>query len=255
MRFLKPVLMAWAVVLSLIPTLKAETTPPGATELLRRMDQVLRGDSHDMTVTLDVITARWERHYKIRVRMQGIDYAFARVLEPSKTEGQGFLRIKARLWQYLPTAERTILIPPSLMLDDFMGSDFSNDDFVKLSYLPRDYDAKIVAEDTISGFEVLGLELIPRPDAPVTYGKLEVWLRKTDAAPVRWLFYNEKMLLIRTLHYSEFKQFGTHDIPTVWRMENHLEAGHETTVTVLSAAFDTPIAQSQFTRENLEKYP
>ena len=163
---------------------------PEASQLLEQMDYVLRGHSHQMKVTMDVKTKQWERHYEIQVWMKGLDYAFARVMAPPKVKGQGFLRIKSRFWQYLPTAERTILIPPSLMLDDFLGSDFSNDDFVKLSYLARDYEAKIISEENLDGFEVYHLELIPHPDAPVTYGKLEVWLRKEDAAPVRWAFYN-----------------------------------------------------------------
>lgn len=228
---------------------------PEPKQLLEQMDRVIRGSSHDMLVKLDVKTNRWERHYRIRIWMKGLDFAFARVLEPPKQEGQGFLRIKARLWNYLPTAERTILIPPSMMLDRFLGSDFSNDDFVKLSYLPRDYESKVIGEEKLGGFEVYHLALLPRPDAPVTYGKLEVWLRKSDSAPVQWNFYNEKMNHIRTLHYSEFRAFGSHELPTVWRMENHEEKSHETVITILEAAFDLAVPDSLFTRENLEKYP
>ena len=69
------------------------------------------------------------------------------------------------------------------------------------------------------------------------------------------VFFSDKLELLRTLHYSEFRQFGTHEIPTVWRMENHLETDRETIVTILDAVFDTPIAERVFTRQNLEKYP
>ncbi len=224
-------------------------------QMLQEMDDILRGPSHDMTVTLDVKTKSWERHYRLRVWMKGVDFAFARVLEPAKVAGQGFLRIQARLWNYLPSAERTVLIPPSMMLDKFMGSDFSNDDFVKMSYLPRDYTPKITGREKLDGFDVVHLELMPRPDAPVTYGKLEVWLRKQDSAPVRWDFYNEKMEHIRTLHYSGFRSFGKHEMPSVWRMENHRELDRETTVTILDAKFGLEIPDSFFARENLEKYP
>ena len=244
--------LAIFIVLAASPPVFSALDP---SQLLEQMDRVIRGTSHDMTVTLDVKTKNWERHYKLRVWMKGVDFAFARVLQPAKVEGQGFLRIKARLWNYLPTAERTILIPPSMMLDKFMGSDFSNDDFVKLSYLPRDYDGKIKGEETLDGFEVYHLELTPRPDAPVTYGKLEIWLRKSDSAPVQLFFYNEKLDHIRTLHYSEFHTFGTHEMPSIWRMENFKEKDRETTVKILEATFDLDIPDCLFTRENLEKYP
>jgi outer membrane lipoprotein-sorting protein len=224
------------------------------TALLTQSDQVLRGNSHEMTVTMDVKTKNWQRHYQLKVWMKGVDFSFARVLEPAKSGGQGFLRIKARLWNYLPSAERTILIPPSMMLDQFMGSDFSNDDFVKLSYLPRDYESTLVAEEKMSGFPVYHLLLNPKPDAPVTYGKLESWVRVSDAAPVRMDFYNEDLELIRTLHYSEFKNFHGHEVPSVWKMENHREPERTTTITVLDASYNIDIPDSLFTREELEEY-
>ena len=225
---------------------------PNTEDLLREMDNVLRGKSHDMMTTLDVKTKSWERHYKIQVWMKGVDFTFARVLEPAKVKGQGFLRQQARLWNYLPSAERTILIPPSLMLDRFMGSDFSNDDFVKLSYLPRDYSGKILDEDPNDGETIYHLELMPHPDAPVTYGKLELWIN-VDSIPIKMDFYNERMELMRTLHYSDVKTFGDHKMPTVWRMENHLEKDRETIVTIEDATFDQDIPDSLFTRENLER--
>ncbi len=228
---------------------------PDPAKLLEQMDYVLRGKSHEMTVTLDVKTKRWKRNYKIHVRMKGIDFVFARVLEPPKTAGQGFLRIKTRLWQYLPTAERTILIPPSLMLDDFLGSDFSNDDFIKLSYFPRDYSSKILNQEKVDGFDTYHLELLPHPDAPVTYGKLELWIRKKDSAPIRWEFYNEKMERIRTLHYSQFQIFGKHEVPTVWKMENLKDKSRQTTITILEAQYDTEIPDSIFNQKQLERYP
>ncbi len=244
-----------AAVFSIKDPAPASETQLDVKMLLTQMDEVLRGKSHDMTVVLHVKTPRWERDYKIRVWMKGVDFTFARVLSPSKSEGQGFLRLQSRLWQYMPSAERTILIPPSLMLDDFMGSDFSNDDFVKLSYLPRDYEAAVSGKENMGGFDCYRLELIPKPDAPVTYGKLVIWLREKDSAPVRWDFYNEKLIHIRTLEYSEFKAFGTHEIPSVWKMSNHRDAGRATTVTIQNAVFDQEIPDTFFTKSNLEKYP
>jgi len=251
---LRRILIVTSLLLLPLPVpLKAET--PDIPDLLARMDEVLRGKSHDMTVTLSVQTPQWQREYRLRVFMKGVDFSFARVLSPSKVEGQGFLRLQSRLWQYLPSAERTILIPPSLMLDDFMGSDFSNDDFVKLTYMPRDYTGTLAGEETVDGFETWHLTLMPNPDAPVTYGKLEVWLRRADAAPVKLEFYDDKLVHIRTLHYREFKTFGNREIPSVWQMVNHREEGHETTVTILEAAYDLELDNNLFTRQSLEKYP
>ena len=234
------------------PSYAADTDP---VQMLKDMDLILRGNSQDTTMAFDVKTKNWERYYKLHTYMKGLDYSFTRVLEPAKVTGQGFLRVKFRLWNYLPSAERTVLIPPSLMLDKFMGSDFSNDDLVKMSYYARDYDAKIAGEESVEGHDTYHLELIPHPDAPITYSKVDLWVRKSDSAPVRSDFYNEKLEIIKTIHYSEFKTFGTHTTPTVLRVENHKDKDHETTLTLLDAKFDLDIPDPVFTRENLEKYP
>ena len=224
-------------------------------DLLRDMEKVMRGDSHEMAVTMQIKTSSWMRNYKFHVWMQGVDKTFARVLAPAKVEGQGYLRLDTRLWNFIPTAERTILIPPSMMLDRFMGSDFSNDDFEKMSYLPRDYDASIQGRELIGENEVYHLILTPKKDAPVTYGKLKLLLRITDSAPVRMEFYNEQLEPIRTLHYSDFKNFKGHELPSVWKMEDIRDRTRETTITIQEAEFNQKISDKIFTQENLKKYP
>lgn len=208
-----------------------------------------------MNMKLEVKTPEWSRAYTFEVRMKGRDRLFARVLSPAKAEGQGFLKLEFRLWNYLPTAERTILIPPSLMLDKFLGSDLSNDDVVKASYFPRDYQAKLVGETQIDGVPVVELELLPNPDAPVTYGKLLLWAKKSDSSPVKAQMFDEKMVLLRTVQYSAEKTFTGHTLPTVWSVTNEREPGRETTLTILDASFGEDFPDSLFTRENLEKYP
>jgi outer membrane lipoprotein-sorting protein len=221
-------------------------------ELMKQMDQVMRGNSHEMTVTFEVQTPNWKRDYKLHIWMKGIDYSFSRVLEPAKMNGQGFLRKQCRLWNYMPSAERTLLIPPSMMLDSFMGSDFSNDDLVKMSYYARDYDAKLLGEETIDGEVAYHIEMMPHEEAPVTYEKIEAWVRKSDYAPLRLNYYDEKTGLIKTIHYSEFKTYGTHTIPSVWRVENHEDKGRQTILRVLDAKFDHEISDDVFTQDNLE---
>ncbi len=248
---------AWALLFSLL-LLVGFNTPancnyPNANELVKKMDDVMRSSSNDMLVTLNVKTKSWQRDYKMHVWMKGLNHAFARILEPSKISGQGFLRINSKLWNYLPTAERTLLIPPSMMTDKLLGSDFTNDDVVKLTYLPRDYEGNVVGGDKVDNTSSYHLLLKPKENAPVVYGKLELWLRQTDCAPLRIEFYDDKMKLLRTLHYSNFKKYGKHEMPSHWRMENNKDPGRETILSVLEASFDIPISDSIFTKENLEK--
>jgi outer membrane lipoprotein-sorting protein len=258
--FMKKLLLGFSLTLFLMGSFASHSTVAADVAadpimMLNQMEAIMRGNSHIMTLAMKIKTSKWTRDYKFRLWMEGSDKTFARALEPAKVAGQGYLRLQARLWNYLPSAERTILIPPSLMLDRFMGSDFSNDDFVKMSYLPRDYTPSILGRELIDGVEMFRLELKPKKDAPVTYSKLSILLRVSDGMPYQIEFYNEKLEHIRTLLYTEVKTFGAHAIPTVWKMTDHREKGRETTITIENADFDIAIPENIFTQQNLEKYP
>jgi hypothetical protein len=124
-----------------------------------------------------------------------------------------------------------------------------------MSYLPRDYSIKILGTEKIGEEEAAHLELLPKNDAPVTYGKLELWLRPKDGAPLRWEFFDDKLKKIRVLRYSEFKKFGDHEAPSVWEMENLVHPTRKTVIKILDATYDLPLPDSDFTREKLETYP
>jgi outer membrane lipoprotein-sorting protein len=244
---------ALSVALCSCLALSAEASGPDGAELLRKMDELTRGSSNRMTVALDVRTKGWERRYRLTLWMKGIDLAFARIREPARSAGQGFLRIKTRLWNYLPTAERTVLVPASMMLDRFLGSDLTNDDLVKMSYFARDYDAVALGEGTVDGFTSYHLTLSPRPGAPVTYSRVELWLRVPDCAPVLMQAFDEKNGLRTTTRYRAFRRFGEREVPTVWEVVNEREPDRRTTFTIEEADFDLDIPNSVFTRANLER--
>lgn len=245
--------VAYTVLSPLSANCAALPGPDAITQKLEQSDLLMRGKSEEVVLSMTVHTRSWERDYKFKLWTKGKDQSFARVLAPAKVAGQGYLRLTTRLWNYLPDLERSVLIPPSMMTDHFMGSDFSNDDMVKMSYFARDYDATCTEEQVIDGVNAYHLVLKPHPDAPVTYAKLELWLRTTDSAPLKLQFYNSKLESIRLLTYSNFRTFSGHNVPTVWKMENQKEPGRYTTITVSDAVYDTTISDSIFTRGNLTR--
>ena len=50
---------------------------------------------------------------------------------PAKEKGQVFLKRYNEMWNYMPDIEKMIKIPPSMMMQSWMGSDLTNDDLVK----------------------------------------------------------------------------------------------------------------------------
>lgn len=226
-----------------------------AGELVRKSDDLLRGDTLHGTYSMNVATPNWTRKLKLNVWSKGRDAFFIRILEPAKEQGIGTLRLKNNMWNYLPNIERTIKIPPSLMLQPWMGSDFTNDDLVKESSVVHDYTHTIIDEKTINGNTVVIIELLPKPDAPVTWGKLILWIREIDFIPLRQEFYNQRGELIKVLTYSDVKIMNDRAIPTVWKIESFQDRGHATEIVVEEAFYNQYIDANIFTLQNLKKWP
>jgi len=213
----------------------------------------MRGGSNQMRLDMRVVTSNWSRTYVLASEMQGRDKTLVRVQEPVKRRGEGYLKLRFQLWSYIPQVERTLLIPPSSMLQPFLGSDFSYDDLVRASRWDEDYEQKLAGKEDLDGQRAVIIELVPKPEAPVVYGRLKLWLREEDSVPLKEEFYDEKGVLLKTLRLTEILPKGGHTIPTRWGMTNHLKEGRQTLITVLEAQYDLPLDESRFTKQQLER--
>jgi outer membrane lipoprotein-sorting protein len=246
----------WLVALCLffwfmVPT--ARTQDLTGREILDRAESLLWGKTMQGEFEMSIATPRWQRTLGMRVWMERPKRSFVRILSPAKEAGIGSLRIGAEMWNYLPNVERTIKIPPSMMLQPWMGSDFTNDDLVKSSSAIDDYTQKIVREELVAGAPAYVLELIPKPDAAVVWGKIFYWVRKKDFVPLKEDFYSERSELVRTMTFSEIRPMGGRTIPTKWEIRPSDKPGNSTTILVKSAVFDRTIDPEIFTQRYLQK--
>ena len=222
-------------------------------EIIKRMDDLMRGDTLRGKYVMTVTTPGWTRRLELDAWNTGRDRTFIRILSPEKEVGTGTLRVKESMWNYLPSVEKIIKIPPSMMLQPWMGSDFANDDLVKESSIVYDYTHNIAGEEDIGGSMAYRIELIPKPGAAVTWGKLIFLIRKEDLLPVREEYYSDRGKLINVLEYSEIKQMSDRKIPALWRMASQVKEGHYTTIEVVDAVYNQPISEGIFTLENLRR--
>jgi outer membrane lipoprotein-sorting protein len=139
------------------------------------------------------------------------------------------------------------------MLQSWNGSDFTNDDLVRESSMIEDYTHRILGEEVIDDQPCWKLELTPKPEAAVVWGKLYVWVRKKDFLPSVVQFYDENGTLVRYLLYTNVRTLGGRTIPTVWTMHNEVQEGHHTTFEILDAVFDKPISDRIFSFRELER--
>lgn len=202
---------------------------------------------------MEVVRPDSKRTLKMRIWSKERTSSLVKIMEPSKDRNTGNLRLDFNLWQYLPNVDRLIRVPSSMMLQSWMGSDLTNDDLVKASSLARDYDSKIDGLEKVNGEEAIRITCIPKPTAPVVWGKVVAWVRKSDSAPLKKAFYSEKQKLLKVFTGSDIKNFNGHVIPTKWVMENSNKPGSLTRIQYTDVTFDAPLSDDLFTQQNLRK--
>lgn len=226
---------------------------PNATAIIRRTEQELRAKTEQGTVSMTVRTPDWQRTLEMEYWGVNPDKAFIRVTAPAKEAGTATLRLESNMWNYLPSVERIIKIPPSLMLQSWMGSDFTNDDLVRESSLVKDYDHKLAGEPTQEGDPCYRIVSTPKPNAPVVWGHLVLLVRREDSLPRREEYYDEKGVLQKVLTFEDFRRVEDRVYPMRWKMDSITKPGHETVLLYRTLKFDHPIPGSVFTQENLKQ--
>ncbi len=217
------------------------------------MDLILRGDSSFGVYRMSITDPDWQRTLTLKAWEKRVDNrTFIEVLSPPKEAGIVTLKIIHEMWNYLPRVERVIKIPPSMMMQPWMGSDFSNDDLVKASSIVRDYSHKVLEEVLIRGEEAYKVELLPMPEAPVVWGKILAWVRIVDSMPLRQEFFNEDGELIRVLDFRDIRRIRGREIPVFWEMTPVKKPGRKTVMEVIDLQIDIDIDDSVFSIQNLK---
>ena len=133
-----------------------------ATEIIKRADEKMQGEtSSQSTMTMTIVRPTWQREITFKSWTMGRDYSLALVTAPAREKGQSFLKRKTEMWNWNPTINRLIKLPPSMMSQGWMGSDFSNDDLLKESSIVVDYTHTIIGQEEVNGVNCHMIELIP----------------------------------------------------------------------------------------------
>ena len=249
--------LARTLALALLPVavafVPAHAQETGGREILERVERLLWGNTLQGDYEMTISTPRWQRTLGLKVWIERPKRSFVRIVSPAKEAGIGSLRLGAEMWNYLPNVERVIKIPPSMMLQPWMGSDFTNDDLVKESSILEDYTHKRLGPVELEGQLVERVEATARPEAAVVWGRILYWVRKSDFVPLKQEFYDERGELVRTMSYSDVREVGGRRVPTRWQMRPRGKAGNVTTLVLKSAVYDQPIGAEIFTQRHLQK--
>ena len=157
----------------------------------------MRGKTSQADITIKIIRPTWSREMNMKAWSKGDDYSMILVTSPAKEKGTVFLKRIKEVWNWIPSIERNIKLPPSMMSQSWMGTDFTNDDLVKESRMADDYTFEITFSGEMQGQEIVEVTCYPKPDAAVVWGKVLVKALRKEYLPLTIKYYDEDLLLAR----------------------------------------------------------
>lgn len=241
------------VITAIILTLAFQSYGQTAKEIIQKADDKMQGNSNKSEMRMTIVRPDWKREVTMKGWALGREYSLILITAPARDKGSAFLKRDKEMWNWQPSIDRVIKLPPSMMLQSWMGSDFTNDDLVKESSIVNDYTHSLGADTVINDLNCYKVILIPKPDAPVVWGKIVVYIDKTEYNQHLVYYYDEDNFLINTMVLSDIKTMGGRIIPTRLEMIPADEPQNKTVIEYFKMEFDLGLLQSFFSLQNMKR--
>lgn len=225
-----------------------------ATEIVRKADDKMKGEKTSMShMTMKIVRPSWDRTISFKSWTKGTEYSLALITAPAKEKGQAFLKRGNEMWNWNPTINRMIKLPPSMLSQGWMGSDFTNDDLLNESSIVVDYNHNIESEEKISERTCYKIKLSPKDNAAVVWGKIIMWISKEAYLQLKSEYYDEDGYLIKTETGTKIKEMDGRQIPTHFVLNPEEKEGHKTIVILDEIQFNKPIPDNFFSKQNMKR--
>jgi len=224
-----------------------------ALEIVRKSNELIRASSSFAKLRMEIVKPDWSREMTMKIWSIEPDYSLLLILSPARDKGTVTLKRKQEVWNFIPSVQKTIKIPPSMMLQSWMGSDFTNDDLVRQSSIVDDYEHSLIGEEEYEGYLCHKIELIPKPEAGVVWGKIIMWVSKESYLQLKIDHFDEDEYLVKTMKGSKIKKLGGRMIPTYWEMIPEDEPGQKTVMEYLDIEFNKKIRTNFFSQQNMKR--
>ena len=225
---------------------------PTVEEILKKTDDLFRQEHSIMTMEMYVKTERYERKMKMEITSLGTEKSLIKIVEPAKDAGTCTLKVDKNIWNYLPKVDRVMKIPSGMMGGSWMGSHLTNDDLVKENRLSEDFTTKMISTPETSKDQIYEIELIPKPDTPIVWGKI-VSRSRADLLPIDIRYFDEDGTLVRTDKFDEIKEMDGYLMPTRFTIIPADKPEEKTEVNYLTIDFTTEVSEKAFSLQALRK--
>ncbi len=221
-----------------------------ADDIIKKLDNNMRGISIYIQMKMSITSLGHTRVMKMQSWSEGTKKSFVKVIYPPRDKGITFLSLDNQMWQYIPKIERTIKIPPSMMLQNWMGSDITNDDMVKQSSIIEDYTPRILKKEG----KIVTLELIPKEDAAVVWGKIISRIDTNTYTSQKDIFFDEDGKEVREFIYKKVKKFSKYYLPTYWKVQSSDKKTSFTEIIFEEVEYDKAISAQYFKKSALKRF-
>ena len=239
--------------INILSLLIINTFAQDAKKIVSKADELMKSKSSYSEITMTVVKPDWSRTMSMKAWALEPDYSMIYITEPARDKGTVTLKRKNEVWNWLPSAQKVIKIPPSMMLQSWMGSDFTNDDLVKESSIVKDYTHKLLGEEKLNGYDCYKIEMIPKPEAGVVWGKIITWVSKEKYLQVKVDYYDEDGFLVKSFNGTDEKKMDGRDVFTHWEMVPVDKPGNKTIMDYTKILFNYDINASFFSEQNMKR--
>lgn len=242
---------AFVAVVSTGAVLQQQLTPK---DIIRKAEEKTRGvKSSYSEMTITTVRKRWTREMSMKSWSLGDDFSLIVITAPAKDKGSATLKRHKEVWSWMPSIERIIKLPPSMMGQSWMGTDLTNDDLVKESSTITDYTHQLLADTTIAGKLCYKIQLTPKEDVAVVWGKIISCIDKADFIQLRSEMYDEDGYLVNVMNSSDIKMMAGVKMATKMEFIPVEEEGKKTIMQFDSLKVDLDIEESFFTTQNMKR--
>ncbi len=212
-----------------------------------------QGNSSYNEMKMTIVRPNWERTMTMKSWALTDEFSLTLVTGPARDKGTAFLKRGKEMWNWQPSIDRSIKMPPSMMTQSWMGSDFTNDDLVRQSSIVNDYEHTLLGAETIEEMDCYKIQLIPTEEAAVVWGKVIMWISKDGYLQLKTEFYDEDDYLVNTMYGKKIVEFDGRKLPAILEVVPEDEEGHKTIVEQVVIRFEEPIKESFFSVQNMKR--
>ena len=221
-------------------------------EIVRKANELMQGQTNESVMKMTIVRPAWKRSISFKTWSKGSKLSIALITDPAKEKGQSFLKRNNEIWNWVPTIQRMIKLPPSMMSQGWMGSDFTNDELLKESSLVEDYIHTLEGTEFINGIECYKIKFVPKPDAAIVWGAIMKWISKEAYFQLKSEYFDEENLLVKTELASDIKTMGNRKIPTHFELIPADKPGNKTILDMEMVIFNKPMEDGFFSQQNMK---